>query len=293
MIKNRFPAMLSLIALLLSTGCAFDSRTASAAEALPFFTDQNMGPAPVQLDVPYVPTAQATVDEMLRMLRISNDDILYDLGSGDGRIVITAARDHGARGVGYDLDPERISEANANARQAGVTERVKFIQGDLFDADLSEASAVTLYLLPTVNLRLRPKLLAELRPGTPVVSHDFDMGDWAPEETKEVGGDRLFLWIIPARVEGTWRWSGPGGVAHLANLSQEFQKVHGSASIGGTSVALRNGRVAEDEISFELVRNASDKRVTDRYKGRVKGTTIEGTIESSDGTRARWQAVRE
>jgi hypothetical protein len=163
---------------------------------------EDLESAAVRKDVPYVPTPYATVDEMLRMARISSKDLLYDLGSGDGRIVITAAKDHGARGIGIDIDPQRISEANENAEAAGVTDRVRFVQGDLFQTNLSEATAVTLYLLRSVNLRLRPKLLEELRPGTPVVSHDFDMGEWAPDEEKRVGGDQLYLWIIPARIDG-------------------------------------------------------------------------------------------
>jgi ribosomal protein L11 methylase PrmA len=139
---------------------------------------------------------------MLSMAKVSTNDLLYDLGSGDGRIVITAAREYGARGVGYDLNPERIKESNVNARRAGVTNRVRFTQQDLFEADLSGATVVTLYLLPDVNLKLRPKLLRDLRPGTRIVSHNYHMGDWQPQEVAEVEvkGTKhyVYFWIVPA-----------------------------------------------------------------------------------------------
>jgi precorrin-6B methylase 2 len=147
-------------------------------------------------DVPYVPTPQTVVDEMLSIAAVTKADVVYDLGSGDGRIVITAAKKYGARGVGIDIDPDRIKEANANAVQAGVTDRVKFVEQDLFQTDLKEASVVTLYLLPAINLRLRPKLWQELKPGTRVVSHSFDMGDWKPEKTVQVDGRTIYYWVI-------------------------------------------------------------------------------------------------
>jgi SAM-dependent methyltransferase len=153
-----------------------------------------------KLDVPYVPTPQTVVDAMLDMAAVKKDDVVYDLGCGDGRIVITAAKKYGARGVGIDIDPDRIQEANANAKQAGVSDRVKFIQQDLFKTDFKEASVVTLYLLPDINLKLRPKLLSELKPGTRVVSHAFDMGDWKPEKTDTIDGyRRIYFWTIPEK----------------------------------------------------------------------------------------------
>jgi len=148
-------------------------------------------------DVPYVPTPQTVVDKMLEVAAVTKDDVIYDLGSGDGRIVITAAKKYGVRGVGVDIDPERVKEATANAVQAGVADRVKFIEQDLFRTDLKEASVVTLYLLPEVNLRLRPKLWRELKPGTRVVSHAFDMGDWKPVQTVQVDGRTIYYWVIP------------------------------------------------------------------------------------------------
>ena len=150
-------------------------------------------------DVPYVPTREEVVEGMLQLGGVKKDDILYDLGCGDGRIVITAAQKYGTRGTGIDIDPERIKEAEQNARKAGVTGRVKFIEQDLFDANISDATVITLYLLPSVNLKLRAKLLRDLKPGTRIVSHSFDMGDWKPDKEIEVDGERLYFWVIPAR----------------------------------------------------------------------------------------------
>jgi len=153
-------------------------------------------------DVPYVPTPQEVVDAMLNLAEVKDSDTVFDLGSGDGRIPITAAQKHKARGRGVDINPERIKEAEENAKKAGVTERVKFIEGDLFTADIHEATVVALYLLSEVNLRLRPKLLKELRPGTRIVSHSFDMGDWKPDKQIEVNGRRVYLWVVPRNAEG-------------------------------------------------------------------------------------------
>lgn len=157
------------------------------------------------LDVPYVATPHEVVARMLTMAGVNKNDFLYDLGSGDGRIVITAARDFGARGIGYDLNPKRIQESNENARKAGVENRVQFIQKDLFEADLKGATVVTLYLLPEVNLRLRPRLLSELRPGTRIVSHNYDMGDWKAEAVDQIkirgAVHYIYLWTVPEKGE--------------------------------------------------------------------------------------------
>jgi len=156
------------------------------------------GEAP-KLDVPYVPTPQPVVDKMLEMGNVKKGDLLYDLGCGDGRIVVTAAKNRGARGIGIDIDPERIRDAQANAKQAGVTGQVEFRLGDLFKTDLSNATVVTLYLLPDINRRLRPQLWKQLKVGTRVVSHAFDMGDeWAPEQTERVQNSTLYAWTIKA-----------------------------------------------------------------------------------------------
>ena len=150
-------------------------------------------------DVQFVPTPMPVVDTMLGVARVTKDDRLYDLGSGDGRIVITAAKRYGTRGIGIDIDPQRITESRRNADTAGVTQLVEFRQADLFETDLRDATVVTLYLLPQLNVKLRPKLFAELRPGTRVVSHAFDMGDWKPEKELDVNGRKVYFWTIPKR----------------------------------------------------------------------------------------------
>lgn len=158
----------------------------------------NPAPPPRSPDVIYVPTPQKVVDEMLKLAAITKTDVVYDLGCGDGRIPITAAKTFGAKGVGIDINPDRIKEAKANATAAGVNDLVTFREDDLFTADIKEASVVTLYLLSTLNVKLRPKLLKELKPGTRVVSHYFNMGDWKPEKQIDVDGRPIYLWTVPA-----------------------------------------------------------------------------------------------
>ena len=172
-------------------------RTAAAAALMSVAVAALAPEATRAPDVGFVPTPNEAVTAMLRLARVKRDDVVYDLGSGDGRIVIAAAKSYGARGIGIEIDPRRIEEANENARVAGVGHRVRFLQQDLFKSDLSEATVVTLYLLPRLNLELRPKLLAELRSGARVVSYGFDMGDWKPDRTVRVGSSPIYLWTIP------------------------------------------------------------------------------------------------
>ena len=213
--------------------------------------------------VPYVPTPQDVVERMLQIARVGPSDYVIDLGSGDGRIVVTAARKFGARGFGVDLNPERIRESNENARKAGVTDKVAFYQRDLFETDLSQATVITMYLLPRVNLDLRPKLL-DLRPGTRIVSHDFSMDDWKPDtyvsmESKDrwsgAGGKSdIFFWIIPAKVAGTWRWDltvGGKPQPYEVTLEQRYQMVSGAVRIGGRTVNLQDTRLRGEEIRSE------------------------------------------
>ena len=150
-------------------------------------------------DVIFVPTPEDVVQKMLKMANVHKGDIVYDLGCGDGRTVIAAARDFGARGVGIDINPERIKESQNNAKAAGVTDHVVFRNEDLFEADIKEATVVTLYLLPSLNVKLRPKLSKDLKPGTRIVSHDFDMGEWKPEETVQLDGHTVYFWTVPAK----------------------------------------------------------------------------------------------
>lgn len=157
------------------------------------------GPPKRVPEVPFIPTADAVVEGMLKLANVQRNDIVYDLGCGDGRIVIAAAKNYGAHGVGVDIDPERVKESRANARKAGVEDLVRFEEKDLFDADIRSATVVMLYLMPNVNMRLRPKLLRDLKPGTRVVSHSFDMEDWHPDREEVVERRHIFLWTIPSK----------------------------------------------------------------------------------------------
>lgn len=179
----------SLLSLLVALVLALAAPAGALAQTKP--AAPTRGP-----DVIYVPTPPAVIERMLALAKVSKSDVVYDLGSGDGRVVIEAAKRFGARGVGIDIDPQRIAEANANARAAGVTNLVEFRLADLFETDLREATVVTLYLLPSLNLKLRPKLQKELRKGARVVSHDFDMGDWKPEQTVQVDNRTVYFWTI-------------------------------------------------------------------------------------------------
>src|SRR5687767_5310746 len=201
--RLRVMCVAIFIAVVAACAVAPKGQVRQGAEVPPqAITEPSKQTKEVKRDVPYVPTPQNVVDEMLKLAGVTKDDVVYDLGCGDGRLVITAVKKFGAqRGFGVDIDPQRITEGNANAKAAGVTDRVTFAAQDLFQTDLKDATVVTLYLLPEVNLRLRPKLLSDLRPGTRVVSHSFDMGDWKPEKTVTVkpGGQRLYFWTIPAK----------------------------------------------------------------------------------------------
>jgi Methyltransferase domain len=189
----------------LEAGTQPSTLTGQTETETPAATTPTTQPQERAADVPYVPTPQPVVDAMLQVAKVGKNDVLYDLGSGDGRIVNTAAQKFGTRGVGIDINPERIQEANENAKKAGVTDRVKFVQQDLFTTDFSEATVVTLYLLPEVNAKLRPKLLSELKPGTRIVSHAFDMGDWKPEKTLNVEGKTIYYWVVPEQVPANLR----------------------------------------------------------------------------------------
>jgi SAM-dependent methyltransferase len=233
-----------------------------------------LSPPPPQLDVPYVVTPPEVVQVMLTMADVHDNDIVYDLGSGDGRIVIAAARDRGAHGIGVELDGDLVRQSRANAHRAGVADKVKFLQQDLFKTDLHEATVVTMYLLPKINLELRPKLLAELNPGCRIVSHTYDMGDWQPDRREVVpshaGPRPVLFWIVPASVEGNWSLPGHGTL----HLHQKFQQVDGT--LDGT--ALQQVELRGKSLAF----TCGNQRFTgivgqDRMQGTVAGQTWTAT----------------
>lgn len=237
----------------------------------------------VKLDVPYEPTHPQVVEAMLRMAQVSRNDVVYDLGCGDGRIVIMAAKKFGARGVGVDIDPQRIKEANEGAQKADVTSLVQFRVQDLMDIDISDATVVTLYLLPSINLRVRPKLFRELKPGTRVVSHAFDMGDWEPDRTlchPKARRGFLYLWIIPARVGGIWYWtSSIHGRIHRFTLclQQQFQAIEGTIAVdGGSNTRITNASLLGHRISFSTSLIIDGKPINVAYRGQVRGNMING-----------------
>lgn len=197
----------------------------------------------MDLDVPFVPTDEKVVKAMLELGAVDADDVLYDLGSGDGRIVVAAAKDYGAQAVGVEIDSGRVALAQAYAEQMGVEERVCFIEDDLFEADFVPASVVTMYLLHQVNLDLRPKLLDELRPGTRVVSHAFDMGTWKPDRKVSAGGTAIFLWIVPAKVAGEWCWQTAEGKRFRVIFQQSYQQLNGELWLDEEPVELISARL--------------------------------------------------
>lgn len=236
-----------------------------------------------QLDAPYVVTDYEVVDAMLAMARVRPNDVVVDLGSGDGRILIAAARSHGARGLGVDIDPIRIRESNANARAAGVAHRVSFRQQDLFRTPLRNADVLTLYLSEEINARLRPRILSEMRAGTRVVSHDFGMGEWAPDQRQRIGTATIYMWIVPTRVEGTWRLDAAGARGTL-DFDQSYQQVTGSLTgPGGETARIEQGRIAGEVIRF--VTHLGGRRR--EFEGRIEGDRIVST-----NPRDRWTAVK-
>jgi hypothetical protein len=257
--------------------------------------------------VPYVPTPQVVVDRMLEIAKVGAQDYLIDLGSGDGRIVVTAAKKYGTRGVGVDLNPVRVGEAQDNAVKAGVTDKVAFQQRDLFETNLTQATVITMYLLPRVNEALRPKLL-ELKPGTRIVSHDFSMGDWQPEQHEQVeskdkyagagGVSDIYLWIIPAKVAGTWKSEmlvRGKPVPYEFTLEQQFQKVSGTARVGGRAAKLENVKLVGDALSFDFAADVQGQPIRHQFAGSVFGGTIAGTADLSApklSARTEWSAVR-
>jgi SAM-dependent methyltransferase len=246
------------------------------------------------LDIPYVPTNMAVVDAMLEFAKVQADDIVYDLGCGDGRLFVTAAARHGAGAVGVDLDARRIADSRARAKEEGVTERVRFYHADLFQTDFPEASVLLMYLLPSVNRALRPRILRQMRPGSRVVSHDFDMGDWEPDGHREVIVRELdhhvFFWRVPAWVEG--RWLGETEQAKRTfrvrlNLSQEYQKVSGTITWGDHTSEIDLARLTGTQFEFHASVPWSGTVDRVHVVGEVDGDTFTGTVaRAADEARA-------
>lgn len=255
------------------------------------------GQEKIKLDVPYEPSSEDVVKAMLEIAEVGKNDLVYDLGCGDGRIVIAAAQKACARGVGVDLDPERIRESQENAHKANVTERVQFFQQDLFQTEIGNATVVMLYLWPEINLRLRPKLFRELKPGARVVSHSHDMGDWEPDQRITASdGHTVYLWVIPANVTGTWEWELPGeNEGYLLKLNQQFQKVSGTLQSGSHEIPVRKVELRGDRLEISFERPLKGQLQTLRLMGRVHDHLMEGTAEEmtarSQGKQA-WIAKR-
>lgn len=229
-------------------------------------------------DVVWVPTPQALVEKMLDMAKATPKDYVIDLGSGDGRTVITAAK-RGIRAHGIEYNPDMVELSKRNAAKEGVSDKATFVKADLFESDFSQATVITMFLLPEINLKLRPRIL-DLKPGTRIVSNSFDMGEWTPEESATVNEGcsswcEAHLWIVPAKVAGTWKL--PQGDLRL---TQSFQYINGNFKFGNVIAPIRNGRLNGNQINFTAGKA--------RYTGRVSGNVIEGTISSG----GRWKATR-
>jgi SAM-dependent methyltransferase len=252
---------------------------------------------PAPRDVPYVPTDDAVVPAILRLARVTADDVVYDLGCGDGRIVIAAAKRLGARGMGVDIDPLRIQECQENARRAGVADRVRFLQASLFDIDLAPASVLTLYLLPSLNIRLRSRIMSQMQPGSRVISNHFDMADWQPDEVVQTHHRNLHLWIVPAWVAGQWQCTinDPiGGRRHLRlHLERRYQIVTGKATVSGRDTMIGQGRITGDRLTFRLVEWGRGGVIM-RYAATVEGNQLRGQCwtEGREDQRIEWGGAR-
>jgi precorrin-6B methylase 2 len=264
-----------LIILTLGTGTAVFAQQPTQSQA--FKPEVGQGGK----DVVWVPTPQALVDKMLDMANVTAQDVVMDLGSGDGITVITAAK-RGARAIGIEYNPDMVELSKANAEKAGVSDKATFMKADLFETDLGQATVITMFLLPQINMKLRPKIL-DLKPGTRIVSNSFTMEDWVADETATVSEGcqtwcTALFWIVPAKVEG--RWQTEGGELTFV---QTFQQVSGTLQKNGTSAAITDGRLRGAELSMTI-----DGA---QYAGRVNGNTIEGTVTAA-GKTVPWKATR-
>jgi len=237
-------------------------------------------------DVIWVPTPDEVVDRMLRMAQVTPNDLVYDLGAGNGKIAIAAAK-LGARAVGIEYNPDMAKHAQGNVVAAGVTAKARVVQGDIFATDFSQATVVTMYLLPNLNMKLRPTLLA-MKPGTRVVSHSFTMEDWDADETSSMDGRRAYFWVVPANVNGGWALEAGAEKSELV-FEQRFQKIEGTIGLGHTQGGLRFARLNGANISFTWVDNNGVLR---NYTGRVNGGKMEGNWKADNGSEGRWSATK-
>ena len=236
-------------------------------------------------DVIWVPTPQSLVERMLQMAGTKSTDYVVDLGSGDGRTVITAAKKFGARALGVEYNPDMVTLAKRAAEKEGVTDKAQFVQGDIFQTDFSKATVLTMYLLPSLNLKLRPTIL-NMKPGTRVVSHAFTMDDWEADQVDSSEGRTAYLWIVPAKVAGTWKIDVAGTRGYEATFTQQYQKIGGSARAGEKSATFSNGKLRGETITFTV--DDGSKR---EFTGRVVGDRMEGTAKGAGGD-VKWTATR-
>jgi SAM-dependent methyltransferase len=280
-------------ALLFASGAAWGQQTAPVAAPAPATQEaKSYEPARGQRgkDVVWIPTPEALVTRMLKLAQVTPRDVVVDLGSGDGRIVIAAAKEFQAKALGLEFDEKLVAHARRRAEEAGIAKQVEFRQADIFTTDFSQADVVTMYLLPDLNLRLRPTLLA-MKPGTRLVSHQFTLGTWQPDETSWIQGRPAYLWIVPVNTGGTWQARYPGrngDVAVELSLEQEFQKVTGAVEFGGLRTRLRNPQVEGSAIGFAFT---DTDGIVRRVQATVTGDRMEGTISGPTGA-GRFQAER-
>ena len=225
-------------------------------------------------DVIWVPTPEGLIDKMLEAAKVSDKDTLFDLGAGDGIIAITATRKYGAKSVGIEYNPDMAQFARRKVAEAGLTDKVKIITGDIFQEDFSSATVVTLYLMPHLNIKLRPILL-KMKPGTRVVSNTFNMGDWEPDETVLDQHWRAHFWVVPAQIEGAWVMKGMEGGTHRLNISQSYQNIGGTLTRGGQTLDLLGAKLRGDEVKFQFI--TPDRKVH-AFSGRVDGRRLTGTV---------------
>jgi hypothetical protein len=258
-------------ASLLALAATADARTRSECER-----DYKPQVGQAGKDVVWVPTPDELVNKMLTMAKVTPKDYVVDLGAGDGKIAIAAGKKFGATALGIEYNPDMAKLAQCYVQAEGVTDKVKIIQGDIFKEDFSKATVVTMYLLPELNVRLRPTILA-MKPGTRVTSHQFTMGDWEPDETAELEYRSAYLWIVPAKVEGIWtfREAGADTTSFMVTLSQQFQRIKGDASMGYNKNPLVGATLRGEEIKFAF---NDDKGQTRTFTGTVRGNEMTGTL---------------